>query len=327
LAKLKYDGEQAIKNVLIEHSNLREKADETGKLHLATIIARRESEREAFDLATQDLQTAAERLDYEKQLAGLSDTQKQKALEFFDLSRKMKRMSDTEVGLDPEQMEKRQKAEQDRIVAQEENARAQKTFQAGWDNAYNNFVEKAKDSSAIGANAFNTMSNSMTNALDRFVETGKLSFSSLIVSMIQNLLKLRLQAAASGFFGQMFSGIGNLFGGGASAGTSGSLGATDLMGMGIGTAAEGGYIDKPTVVGERGMELFIPQSPGTVIPNNTLASMMGNQPQVVYNGPYIANMSTIDSKSFEQRIYQSSSAVWAANAYANKSMPTTGGRT
>jgi hypothetical protein len=54
---------------------------------------------------------------------------------------------------------------------------------------------------------------------------------------------------------------------------------------------------------------------------------MGNQPQVVYNGPYIANMSNIDSKSFEQRIYQSSSAIWAAHSYASKSMPTMGGRT
>jgi hypothetical protein len=93
--------------------------------------------------------------------------------------------------------------------------------------------------------------------------------------------------------------------------------------------ADGGEppVGQASLVGERGAELFIPKTAGTIIPNHALSSMMGNQPQVVYNGPYIANMSTIDSKSFEQRIYQSSSAVWAANAYANKSMPTTGGRT
>jgi lambda family phage tail tape measure protein len=322
IAKLKYDGEEAIKKVLEEHSKLRDKADEDGKNALALVIERRQAEREAFDLATQDVQIAAERLDYEKQLAGLSDTQKQKALEFFDLSRKMKRMAETEVGLDSEQMGKRQKAEQDRIVAQEENARAQKTFQAGWDNAYNNFVEKAQDSAAIGAQAFNNMASSMTSALDRFVETGKFSFSGLIASMIQDLMKMQLRAAASGLFSQLLSGVGSLFGGGATAGTSN-------VSPGIKFFANGGDppVGVPSIVGERGAELFIPKTAGTIVPNNALSSMMGNQPQVVYNGPYIANMSTIDSKSFEQRIYQSSSAVWAANAYANKSMPTTGGRT
>jgi lambda family phage tail tape measure protein len=288
---------------------------------IKAVTERRQLEKETFNLATQDLQITAERLKYEKELAGLSDTQKQKALEFFDLSRKIKRMADTEVGLDSEQMGKRQKSEQDRIIAQEENARAQKTFQAGWDNAYNNFVERAKDSAAIGANAFNNMASGMTNALDRFVETGKLSFSGLIASMIQDLMKMQLRAAASGVFSQLLSGVGSFFGGGAKGGSN--------VSPGIKFFADGGEppVGVPSVVGERGAELFIPKTAGTIVPNNALASMMGNQPQVVYNGPYIANLSTIDSKSFEQRIYQSSSAVWAANAYANKSMPTTGGRT
>jgi hypothetical protein len=43
----------------------------------------------------------------------------------------------------------------------------------------------------------------------------------------------------------------------------------------------------PSIVGERGPELFVPKTAGTIIPNNKLGSM-GGQPQVVYNGPYIA---------------------------------------
>jgi hypothetical protein len=140
--------------------------------------------------------------------------------------------------------------------------------------------------------------------------------------MIQDLLKMQLRAAASGFFGQLLSGVGSLFGGGATAGTSN-------VSSGIKLFADGGEppVGVPSIVGERGAELFIPKTAGTIIPNNQLSSMMGNQPQVVYNGPYIANMSNIDSKSFEQRIYQSSAAVWAAHSYASKSMPTMGGRT
>ena len=318
-AKLRYAGEEAIRKVLEEHSKLRDKADEDGKRALAAVIERRQAEKEAFDLATQDVQIAAERLDYEKQLAGLSDTQREKALEFFDLSRKMKRMAEQEIGLDVGQLEKRQQAEQERITSSEENKRAQKTFQAGWDRAYNNFVERAKDSAAIGASAFNNMASNMTSALDTFVETGKISFSSLISSMIKDLLKMQLQAQASGFFSQLVSSAFGAFG--ASKGTSGSLGKTDLMGSGIGFAAEGGYIDKPTIVGERGMELFIPKSPGTVIPNNALASMMGSQPQVVYNGTVVQNMSAIDTQSATQFLARNKQAVWASNMSAQRSLP------
>ena len=93
--------------------------------------------------------------------------------------------------------------------------------------------------------------------------------------------------------------------------------------------AAGGSVlgGQPYLVGERGPELIIPHgSGGTVIPNNRLASSMGGGGPV-YNGPYIENLSTIDSKSFEDMIYGSSNAVWAANQYANKNLSTSRIRT
>lgn len=47
---------------------------------------------------------------------------------------------------------------------------------------------------------------------------------------------------------------------------------------GVATAAHGGLIpgNRPTLVGEKGMELFVPRSSGTIIPNNQLG--MGGQP-------------------------------------------------
>ena len=92
--------------------------------------------------------------------------------------------------------------------------------------------------------------------------------------------------------------------------------------------ADGGEppLGQPSIVGERGPELFVPKTAGTIIPNNRLSSMMGNQPSINYNGPYIANMQAIDTKSFEERLYNSSTAVWSANQYANKSLATVGGR-
>lgn len=281
---------------------------------------RLEMAKQASDLIYNS-QVATERLDVERQMVGLSDTQMQLALEYFDLQKKILDMQ--KQGYDEKYISTFANAEMMRIKAQELNERAQNTFQAGWDKAYNNFVERAQDSAAIGANVFNNMTNSMSSALDRFVETGKLSFGSLVESMIKDLLKLMMQSQVSGFFSSMF-------GGGFSSSSTNFANGGGIEGFvkGIFGYADGGSppVGVPSMVGERGPELFIPKTAGTIIPNNQLSNVMGKQPQNVYNGPYIANMQTIDSKSFQERIYESSSAVWAANQYANKSLAVNGGK-
>ena len=86
--------------------------------------------------------------------------------------------------------------------------------------------------------------------------------------------------------------------------------------------ADGGSANAntPYVVGERGPELFVPRSSGTVIPNHALGGM-GGSTSVTNN--YI---NAIDTKSFEERLYGSSNAIWAANQYANKSLAVNRGR-
>ena len=66
------------------------------------------------------------------------------------------------------------------------------------------------------------------------------------------------------------------------------------------TAATGGTIDGPTIVGENGPELFIPSRSGSVIPNNTMAGALNGGQQVTYNGPYIAQMNAMDTQSATQ---------------------------
>jgi hypothetical protein len=78
----------------------------------------------------------------------------------------------------------------------------------------------------------------------------------------------------------------------------------------------------PYMVGEAGPELVIPHRGGTVIPNNQLSSAMGGMGGgVVYNGPYIANMSAIDTQSAMQFLAKNKEGVWAANQSASRSMP------
>jgi hypothetical protein len=48
---------------------------------------------------------------------------------------------------------------------------------------------------------------------------------------------------------------------------------------------------------------------------------MSGGPQVVYNGPYIANMSAIDTQSAAQFLAKNKEAVWGANQSAQRSLP------
>jgi hypothetical protein len=76
-------------------------------------------------------------------------------------------------------------------------------------------------------------------------------------------------------------------------------------------------------VGENGPELFIPNQSGTVIPNSQTMNLLGGQgPTVHYNGPYIANMSAIDTQSATQFLAANKQTIWAANQSAQRSMPT-----
>lgn len=164
-----------------------------------------------------------------------------------------------------------------------------------------------------GAKAFQSVMGNMESALDNFVRTGKLSFKSFARSIIQDLIAIQLKASATGLFKSLF---GMYAGGGF--GTGNAYGNQDLGGF----LADGGSANAntPYVVGERGPELFVPRSSGTVIPNHALAGAGGT---TMVTNNYI---NAIDTKSFEERLYGSSNAIWAANQYANKSLAVNRGR-
>jgi lambda family phage tail tape measure protein len=164
-----------------------------------------------------------------------------------------------------------------------------------------------------GAKAFQSVMGNMESALDNFVRTGKLSFKSLARSIIQDLIAIQLRASATGLFKSLF---GMYAGGGF--GTGNAFGNQDLGGF----LADGGSANAntPYVVGERGPELFVPRSSGTVIPNHALAGAGGT---TMVTNNYI---NAIDTKSFEDRLLGSPNAIWAANQYAGKSLAVNRGR-
>lgn len=208
-----------------------------------------------------------------------------------------------------------------RIITQS-TINTQRTFEYGWNKAFNQFTEDAYNYGKMAEDMFKSITGNMLSAIDNFVETGKFSFSDFASSIIKDLIKIELKMQAMQLFSMARGGLAGLFaGGGASAG--GAVGGFEgITYAGVGMAADGGMINGPTIVGENGPELFIPQRSGTVIPNQQMSGMAGDKPTIVYNGPYIAQMSAIDTQSATQFLAQNKLAVWSANQSASRSMPT-----
>ena len=210
-------------------------------------------------------------------------------------------------------------AQSEKKRAQEEfqTAQSQRTFEFGWKKAYASYVDSATNAAKMGEQAFVSVTQNMESALDTFVNTGKLKFGDLARSIIADLIKIQMRAQMTSILGSIGGLLG--FGGGGSGmftGSTGAIGGSIHIGK-----AGGGDISSPSLVGENGPELFVPKSAGTIIPNHGINSLMGGGPQVVYNGPYIANMNAIDTQSATQFLAKNKTAVWSANQSAQRSLP------
>ena len=186
------------------------------------------------------------------------------------------------------------------------------SFTEGWKEAFRKYAEDAQNYGKLAADMFSSFVGNMNGAIDDFVKTGKLSFKSFARSVIQDIIAMMLKFQAMQLLVASMKSLG--FGG-----SPLMTGIVSMMGLPM--KAEGGAIDGPAIVGEKGPELFIPKSAGTIIPNNRMPTAMGSN-QTVNN--YTIN--AIDTKSFEQRLLESPNAIWAANQYANKSLAVARGR-
>ena len=198
--------------------------------------------------------------------------------------------------------------------AEEYSIKAQRTFEFGWSKAWNQFKEDAYNSAKVAEDIFSSVTGNMSNAIDTFVTTGKASFKDLALSIIQDIEKIILKAMLM----RAITGLSGMMGGG------GGIEGITTDQWASGAFADGGNppVGVPSLVGERGPELFIPRQAGTIIPNNQLGSVMGGGGGgVTYNGPYIANMSAIDTQSAMSFIAKNQNSIWAANQAAQRSLP------
>ena len=186
------------------------------------------------------------------------------------------------------------------------------SYEEGFGKAMKKYLRDLPTELELGAKAFESIMGNMESAIDRFVKTGKLGFKDLAKSIIQDMIAMQMKAAASNFLSSLF---GSMFGMRANPYQPAAM-------TGVPGYADGGSpaVGQASIVGERGPELFVPRTAGSIIPNHALAGMGGT---TMVTNNYI---NAIDTKSFEDRLLGSSNAVWAANQYAGKSLAVNRGR-
>jgi len=178
------------------------------------------------------------------------------------------------------------------------------------------FFVETQDSMKRTQQVFDSVWGNLGSAIDNFVKTGKLNMKDFARSVIQDLIAIQMKAAALRFLGSMFGSF-NANAGYSQATTYASTASQGWLGF-----ADGGDppVGRASIVGERGPELFIPKTAGTIIPNHDLGKM-GGTTNVTNN--YI---NAIDAKSFENRLLESSNTIWAGYQYANKQLASNGRR-
>jgi lambda family phage tail tape measure protein len=286
------------------------------------------AERQTLEALSLDRQQTI--LNYEQQTRLLREKDKQLALDIFNIRSQQEdkiRAIQQETNLLEADREERIKAQnqlaEKAIELARERNRVMREMQEG-DQA-KGFGKRAEEFFAFaptamenGAQMFESLMGNMTGALDNFVNTGKLSFKDLTRSIIQDMIRIQLRAQMISLFSSMFN-----FAGATAVSSYSATGGISESVFNPRARANGGPVDAgmPYMVGERGPEVIVPRSSGTVIPNNQLGSAMGGQTNVTNN--YI---NAIDVKSFETKLLESSNTIWAANQYANKQLATNGRR-
>jgi lambda family phage tail tape measure protein len=171
----------------------------------------------------------------------------------------------------------------------QESYNKQRTAIYGASEALRKYVEDANNAGASVERAMTNAFKGMEDALVNFVTTGKLDFSSMVNSMIADLVRFQIQQSIMKPLMQSLSGTG----GGIEVSNGGFLdSALKLFGF-----ANGGQppVGVPSIVGERGPELFIPNTPGTIVPNHALS---GGGQAITY-----APVINIDARTDQAEVY------------------------
>ena len=135
---------------------------------------------------------------------------------------------------------------------------------------FRQYIDEISDFASFTEDATVRAFKGMEDALVNFSKTGKLSFGDLARSIIADLIRIQArQTMLSILGGGLFDGI---FGTTIANQTSDPLGKFIQLNNNFSKRATGGPVSSktPYIVGEKGPELFVPNSGGSIVPNNQL---------------------------------------------------------
>lgn len=147
--------------------------------------------------------------------------------------------------------------------------------------------------------------DNLDNALKNFIDTGKFKFKDFAASIVRELLYIQAKAALTPIFSAISGGIGGFVG--------------KLFGF-----AEGGSppVGKASVVGEKGPELFVPKSAGTIIPNDKLVGNRNNNLNAPITNNYNTyNINAVDAKSVAQLFAENRRSLLGSVQMAQRELP------
>jgi phage-related minor tail protein len=185
--------------------------------------------------------------------------------------------------------------------AETESYEASRNGLTGLKKALNEYVDDATNAAKNVENVFRKATQGMEDMIVKFAKTGKFEFKEFVNSMLEDLLRSQIRQTMANLFtmsgNQVKGGGGGLFGG------------SIIPGI---LAAGGPVSDRrPYIVGERGPELFVPNSAGSMVPNSGLTG--GNT--VTYN------ISAVDAMSFKQMIARDPSFIHAVAMQGGRTVP------
>jgi len=213
-------------------------------------------------LSKQALDDATRAIEHQRQVRQVQYDFEVKLLE---LQQKQAQLGDENFKRELDQLQKLTAARLQTLQAQYDgeeklaNANTPTTWLEGWKTAYRDFVNTIPTVAEQGKMAFDTFTKGLTDVFVNFAKTGKLSFKDLINNIIAQIVQSKIQQMIASIFNPMTSG------------GSGIMGFfSKIFGF-----AEGGEppVNKPSLVGEKGPELFVPKVKGTIIPNDVLENI------------------------------------------------------
>lgn len=168
----------------------------------------------------------------------------------------------------------------------------------GATRAVDDYLDKVRRAGDATYEAVTRSIGGLEDALTEFVSTGKTDVRSLINTMLSEFVRLQVVRPL----------LASLFGGGSGGGGLGSA----VLSMFGGWFADGGSppVGKVSIVGERGPELFVPRTAGTIIPNHMLGSSgTANQVSVSVTVNQSGDTSAVEARSTGGQLGQAINAA------------------